>query len=245
MIGIIVQARTGSTRLPDKILKEIINESSLIEYLLQNLHMVTNCKTIIVATTENPNDNRLVETLKKRNTLYFRGSENDVRKRYIEAAEAFNVDTIIRIPSDNPFTIPSLIDELIEYWNKNSFDYISTTLSETFPIGTHVEIFRLDALKKTLKICTDLLSIEHVTPCIYNNGMIFNIGEFKSKKDLSKYRLTVDYCEDLKFARELAKRIGDNALQLDELIALINKEPSLFSINSMHKKKGAISFDAD
>ena len=158
-----MQARTGSTRFPNKILKEIIDGSAIIEYLLSNLRKVNHCENIIIATTNNPKDGFLVKTLSDYNIEYYRGSEIDIRQRYIEAAEAFGFDVIIRIPSDNPFTIPSLIDKLITIWKMNSIDYLSTTLSGTFPIGTHIEIFTLNALKKSKSLCSDNLSIEHVS----------------------------------------------------------------------------------
>ena len=242
MIGIIVQARTGSTRFPNKILKEIIDGSTIIEYLLSNLRKVNHCENIIIATTNNPKDDFLVKTLSDYNIEYYRGSEIDVRQRYIEAAEAFGFDVIIRIPSDNPFTIPSLIDKLITIWKMNSIDYLSTTLSGTFPIGTHIEIFTLNALKKSKSLCSDNLSIEHVTPCIYNNSSIFKILSYKNNKNLSKYRLTIDYTDDLYFAKNLAERIGGQCLNLDEIISLIDSEPSIFHLNSMHKKDSIISF---
>ena len=113
MMGIIVQARTGSTRFPNKILNEIIDGMTVIEYLLSNLRKVKQCENIVIATTDNPKDDFVVKILSDNNVEHYRGSEIDVRQRYIEAAEVFGLDVIIRIPSDNPFTIPSLIDKLI------------------------------------------------------------------------------------------------------------------------------------
>lgn len=242
MMGIVVQARTGSTRFPNKILSEIVDGITVIEYLLSNLRKVKSCGKIVVATTDSPKDDYLVKKLAENNVEYYRGSEFDVRRRYIEAAEANGLDVIIRIPSDNPFTIPTLIDSLIKTWNLKPIDYISTTLCGTFPIGTHIEIFTLSALKKTVDLCTDSLSVEHVTPCLYNNCSYFKVNSYESSEDLSKYRLTIDYQEDLFFAQKLAKRIGNKNSDLKGIISSINSEPSLFDLNSMHKKDSRILF---
>lgn len=104
-IGIIVQARMGSTRLPGKILKQFYGDKTLLETLLENLHKVQGSK-VIVATSVNENNDQLERFLTEKGELVFRGSENDVLDRFIKAAEANNVDGIVRICSDNPFMSP-------------------------------------------------------------------------------------------------------------------------------------------
>ena len=101
-IGIIIQARMGSTRLPGKILKPFYGGKTLLETLLDDLHKVEGAK-VIVATSVNENNDKLVTFLKEKGELVFRGSENDVLDRFIKAAEINDVDGIVRICSDNPF----------------------------------------------------------------------------------------------------------------------------------------------
>ena len=101
-IGIIIQARMGSTRLPGKILKQFYGNKTLLETILDNLHKIKQAK-IIVATSVSTNDDKLEEFLKDKNEIVYRGSEKDVLERFIKAAEENEVDGIIRICSDNPF----------------------------------------------------------------------------------------------------------------------------------------------
>ena len=112
-IGIIIQARLGSTRLPGKILKEFYRGKTLLETVISNLRKAGNAK-IIVATSTNPNNDKLETFLKERDIIVFRGSEDDVLSRFIGAAEANHVDGIVRICSDNPFLDWHGVAELIE-----------------------------------------------------------------------------------------------------------------------------------
>lgn len=112
-IGIIVQARMGSTRLPGKILKPFYDGKTLLETLLDNLHKVADAK-VIVATSVNENNDELEVFLKEKRELVFRGSENDVLDRYIKAAEVNSVDGIVRICSDNPFMDWHGVEQLVE-----------------------------------------------------------------------------------------------------------------------------------
>ena len=101
-IGIIIQARMGSTRLPGKILKQFYGGKTVLETILDSLHKVAGVK-VIVATSVNENNDRLALFLKEKGELVYRGSENDVLDRFIKAAEINGVDGIVRICSDNPF----------------------------------------------------------------------------------------------------------------------------------------------
>ncbi len=240
-IGIIVQARLGSTRLPGKILEEL-DGNDLLGYLINRLRQVNTPIQLIVATTTNPNDIKVVNRCKALNVFCFTGSETNLVQRYKQAAEKFCIDTIIRIPSDNPFIVPSIIDQMLEIWlNSPELDYFSNILEETFPTGLHIEIFNFKSLEAVYKLATKQNDLEHVTPFIYNNQHIFKCANFKSDVDYSKYRLTVDYAEDLLFARMLAERMDvAKFYNLEELIELIESKPTLFNINSMYKKAQSI-----
>ena len=128
-IGIIIQARMGSTRLPGKILKKFYGEDTLLETLLNNLHKVG--VKVIVATSVNENNDDLEVFLKEKGELVYRGSENDVLDRFIKAAEENQVDGIVRICSDNPFMDWHGVAQLIEKAKNSNADYIGFRVNDT------------------------------------------------------------------------------------------------------------------
>ena len=127
-IGIIIQARLGSTRLPRKILKEFYSGKTLLETVISNLQKVAGAK-IIVATSVNPNNDELESFLKERGITVFRGSEDDVLSRFIGAAKDNKVDGIVRICSDNPFLDWHGVAALIEKAKTSDAEMVKTLIS--------------------------------------------------------------------------------------------------------------------
>lgn len=203
-IGIIVQARMGSTRLPGKILKQFYGGKTLLETLLENLHKVQGSK-VIVATSVNENNDQLERFLTEKGELVFRGSENDVLDRFIKAAEANNVDGIVRICSDNPFMDWHGIAQLVEKAKASDADYIGFCINDKPSILTHFgfwgEFVRLSALKRVAETTEEgTPAHEHVTYHIYNHP-----DEYKCEwitcpdflQGRNDIRLTIDTPEDL------------------------------------------------
>lgn len=206
-IGIIVQARMGSTRLPGKILKPFYGGKTLLETLLGNLHKVEGAK-VIVATSVNENNDPLETFLSEKGELVYRGSENDVLDRFIKAAEANDVDGIVRICSDNPFMDWHGVAALVEKAQKSDADYIGFRINDAPSILTHFgfwgEYVTLAALKKvyaTTELGTP--AHEHVTFHVYKHP-----GEYKCEwiagpdflEGRDDIRLTIDTHDDLQNA---------------------------------------------
>ena len=171
-IGIIIQARMGSTRLPGKILKKFYGEDTLLETLLNNLHKVG--VKVIVATSVNENNDDLEVFLKEKGELVYRGSENDVLDRFIKAAEENQVDGIVRICSDNPFMDWHGVAQLIEKAKNSNADYIGFRVNDTPSILTHFgfwgEYVTLDALKRVASTTLEgSPAHEHVTYHVYKH----------------------------------------------------------------------------
>lgn len=206
-IGIIVQARMGSTRLLGKIMKEFYGGKTLIETLLENLHKVENVK-VIVATSVNENNNQLVTFLQEKGEIVYRGSENDVLYRFIKAAEANSIDGIVRICSDNPFLDWYGVAQLVGKARMSDADYIGFRINGKPSILTHfgfwAEYVTLTALKRVAKTTAiDTPAHEHVTYHVYNHP-----DEYKCEWILcpdflqgrNDIRLTIDTHDDLKNA---------------------------------------------
>lgn len=206
-IGIIIQARMGSTRLPGKILKKFYGNKTLLETILDNLHKIKQAK-IIVATSESTNDDKLEEFLKEKNEIVYRGSEKDVLERFIKAAEENEVDGIIRICSDNPFLDWHGVTQLIEFGRTSNADYVGFRINNTPSILTHFgfwgEYVTLKALKKVYKTTLiDSPAHEHVTFHVYQNPLEYSCKwidcpDFLQGRD--DIRLTIDTPEDMQNA---------------------------------------------
>lgn len=235
-IGIIVQARMGSTRLPGKILKNFYKDDTLLETLLKNLHKVDNSK-VIVATSTNSNNDELEKFLRSKGKIVYRGSENDVLERFINASEANNVDGIIRICSDNPFMDWHGVSELAERARKSDADYIGFRINNIPSIKTHFgfwgEFVTLDALKK-VQASTDVgtPAHEHVTIHIYTNPDEYKCEWIECPSFLQgrdDIRLTIDTPEDMINARKVYSELKakDENFDLKQVVEYLDNHQEL------------------
>lgn len=248
-IGIIIQARMGSTRLPGKILKRFYGGKTLLETLLDSLHKVADAK-VIVATSMNENNDLLETFLQKKGELVYRGSENDVLDRFIKAAEANEVDGIVRICSDNPFMDWHGVAQLAEKAKTSEADYIGVRINDKPSILTHFgfwgEFVRLSALKRvaeTTEVSTP--AHEHVTYHIYNHPDEYKCEwisgpEFLQGRD--DIRLTIDTPEDLTNAIQVYSDLKtlDDDFTLQDVVSYLNEhgaiKQSMLSSISKNKK---------
>lgn len=229
----IIQARMGSTRLPNKVLMKI-NGHTMLEEVIRRTKTIKGTDEVIVATTENLKDEKIVSLCKKLKIKVFRGSEDDVLDRYYQCARLVKADVIIRITSDCPLLDPKTVAGGLELFLKTNADYVSNALKRTYPRGLDFEIFTLNALKKAAEVGKESTDREHVTPYIYSNPKIFKISHLTNSKNYSKYRLTVDTQIDLELVREIFKALDKNSkvFGLKEIINFLEKNPELAKINS-------------
>ena len=234
MILAIVQARLGSTRLPGKVLKEV-NGKSLIEILLYRLSLANTIDQIVLATTENNTDDALANHVEKLGYEVYRGSENDVLDRYYQAAKIHKPYSVVRITGDCPLIDPDVIDKMIQRAINSKVDYMSNTLTPTFPDGIDVEVFKFSALEQAMKGAKLTSELEHVTPFIWKNssyigGKLFSSDCLLNKEDFSYIRLTVDTKEDFLVIEKLINLLGINKPWMEYVRALLNN-PEIKRIN--------------
>jgi spore coat polysaccharide biosynthesis protein SpsF len=236
-IVIIVQARMGSSRLPGKVLKKISGKEMLL-FQYERLIKSNKSSLTVIATTTNSIDDSIESICIKNNIPYFRGSESDVLLRYFDTASFFKADAVVRINSDCPFIDPVVVDRVIQSWldGQPNLDYASNILEETFPLGMHVEVFSCKALERTNKNALKPDEREHVTPYIYRNPAIYKILNVPSSLNLSNYRLTVDYEDDLIFANEVVNGIGSSEMGMMEIIEFLENNKDMMKINCKYKK---------
>jgi len=230
---LVTQARTGSTRLPGKVLMEV-NGTPLLKIHLDRLKKSKKADKIIVATTICEEDNIIEELAKEWGYEVFRGSENDVLDRFYQAVKKFNPLWVVRVTSDCPLIDPMLVDKVIEAVQLESKDYGSNVINETFPDGQDVEVFKFSALEKAWKEASKSSEREHVTPFIRNNSNlknenIFSAISYNNNIDYSNIRMTVDEQRDFELIYKVISELGLNKTWLEYTEYIISNK--LLEIN--------------
>lgn len=209
--GIIIQARTGSTRLHNKILLPFYGEQRIIDILISNIKQACPDKTIVLATTNRPQDDVLAEVARQAEILCYRGDEDNVLDRFIRAAEAFGIDRFIRVCSDNPFLRPDSFRVFFKEHDACPADYIAYGFADGRPtikshLGLFAELTTTDALRRAAAATQEKLYIEHVTIYLYTHPEEFKVrllplpDELEGRFDL---RFTLDTMEDFTLLQEL------------------------------------------
>jgi spore coat polysaccharide biosynthesis protein SpsF len=237
-IGAIIQARTGSTRLPSKVLMEI-QDKKVLEHVVERVKQASSIDEIIIATTKSVGDNAIEEIAKLNGWALYRGSEEDVLSRYYEAAKLYQLDIIIRITSDCPLIDPIIIDKMVEVYKTGDYDLVTNAGEEcyrTFPRGLDAEVFSFAVLEETMKSELQVYHREHVTPYIYETGKVFY---YKNSEDFSEYRLTLDTLEDFHLINSLYKELyhGEHDFYLKDIIKVLIEKPELCQINKQITQK--------
>jgi spore coat polysaccharide biosynthesis protein SpsF (cytidylyltransferase family) len=231
MIAAIVQARMGSTRLPEKIMADIEGKP-LLEHVIERTKASRYIETVIIATTENKKDEAVIRFAREREIPCYGGSEDDVLDRYYQAAKKFGADTIVRITPDDPFKDPEVIDLIISRYLEGKLDYASNTIRPTYPEGLDIEVFSFNALEKAWREAKKPSEREHVTPYIWNHPEFFRLTNVENNEDLSGLRWTIDYEADLRFAREVYARLySSRVFLMRDILELLKAEPELADIN--------------
>ena len=192
----VVQARTGSTRLPGKVLKPLIG-APVLAHVMRRAARARRIDRVVIATTELPTDEPIVELAEREGWPVVRGSEMDLLDRYLAAARAHDAEVVVRITSDCPMIDPELIDAVVDALDAVGADYASNTLPpRTYPRGLDVEAMTLAALERAGREDLDPASREHATPYLWRNPGLFRHARVGNDVDLSDHRWTVDTEED-------------------------------------------------
>ena len=231
---LITQARTGSTRLPGKVLKTI-NGNTLLKIHLQRLSKCTLIDQILVATTDLPQDEIIKDHVFQLGFASFAGSEQDVLDRFYKGAKLYSPTWVVRVTADCPLIDPQLVDEVLSYAVQMDADYCSNTLIEHFPDGQDVEVFKFTALEKAWNEAIKLSEREHVTPFIRANssakgGHLFNAINFPCDADFSHIRMTVDEPRDFDLIEQLVSSLGVERSWVEYANFIINND--LLKVNA-------------
>lgn len=211
-VVVITQARSGSTRLPNKVLKEI-NGKSLLQIHIDRIKQAKLVNDIFIATTTNKDDDQIESLAKKLKVNYYRGSENDVLDRFYQTIKEVKPDFIVRLTSDCPLIDPVLLDDVIQQAISLKLDYYANIIEELFPDGQDIEVFTFKALKMAWEEANLKSDREHVTPYIRNNssykgGTLFTSDNHSIKENYNHVRLTVDEQVDFEVITKMIDALG-------------------------------------
>ncbi|RUS43050.1 cytidylyltransferase domain-containing protein [Cohnella sp. AR92] len=236
---IIIQARMGSTRLPGKVMVKL-NGRHVLQHVIERCRRVKLADKVIVATTDNNEDDAIEAFCLTLDVPCYRGSEQDVLGRYYEAAVLHHATVVVRVTSDCPLLDPEICDKVISMLhNSEEAVYCSNDLERTFPRGLDVEVFRMSALQEAYRTAREPYQREHVTPYIYEANSPDFLLCLKNEENLSHHRWTLDTEEDMKFMIELFKRMdtGTEDYSWKSVVPIINRHPDISSINNRVQQK--------
>ena len=236
----------GSTRLPGKVLRDLCG-TTVLGHVVRRVRRCDLVDKIVVATSISVADDLVEREAEAQGALVFRGSEEDVLSRYLEAALQSKADVIVRVTSDCPLVDPEILCQMVELFRRRNaassaqpVDYLSNTLGErTFPRGLDAEVFTTDALAKAHALARDPWDREHVTPYIYSHPEMFRLEGYRQATDQSSLRWTLDTEEDWILIQTVYDTLGAErrAFTTQDVIEYLRTRPELMFVNADVRQK--------
>jgi spore coat polysaccharide biosynthesis protein SpsF len=231
-----IEARMGSSRLPGKVLYDI-NGKPAIERLVNRLRLCKEIDEIIIATTDKPGDDKLAEWAIQNQLPLFRGSEEDVLNRVVNAQQLLKSDIVVEVTGDCILLDPNIIDLGIRTYLANSFDVVTNARVASYAQGLDVQVYSLKILEYVEKNIQDPAVREHVSLYFYENPKLYSVCNMIAPPQWERpnLRLQLDYQEDLELIRELYRRLEPRwgyAFGVERIIDELNSDPNLEKINA-------------
>ena len=232
---LITQARIGSTRLPGKVLLPI-DEETLLSLHLKRLNKCTSVNKIVVATTFEGGVKGIIDICKKSQIDYYQGSSEDVLDRFYQTSKEYKPHWVVRVTADCPLLDSRVVDQAVQKAIESDVDYCANIITEDFPDGQDVEVFKFSALERAWKEATLKSEREHVTPYIRNNsdlkgGELFTAHDVRCHSNFNSIRMTVDEEADLLAIRRLIDELGTGSTWEEYADYIIKHSDSLGNTN--------------
>ena len=236
LINAVIQARTGSTRLPGKVLEDL-GGRPVLEWVVRAAAAAAQIDTVIVATSTMAGDDVVADLAESLGVQVVRGSEDDVLSRYICALDAHPADAVVRLTADCPLLDPTLIDAVAGAWAASpTHDYVSTLVSRCLPRGLDVELVTAEALRAVDRIAVGHDRV-HVTSLLYAEPTPYRLLGVCVTPPANDLRVTLDTPEDLVLLRALVAELPDAPPAWSDVVAILRARPDLVAINSAIKQK--------
>ncbi|MCL2451151.1 MAG: glycosyltransferase family protein [Polyangiaceae bacterium] len=236
---VVVQARSGSTRLPGKVLLDLGGQT-ILERMLERLAWARVPDAVVVATTTDPADDAIARVADHAGFACHRGHPTDVLDRHYRVAVALGADVVVKIPSDCPLVDPRVVDRVVSTHlaSRDRWDYTSNLHPESYPDGHDVEVMNLDALATAFRQARAPHEREHTTPFFWETPGRFRVQNvtWETGRDLSRtHRVVVDYGEDVEVVRMVWRalaRPGEPPFSVDDLVAFLDAHPEVRLANA-------------
>ncbi len=236
----VVQTRTGSTRLPNKVMLPILGKPLFVR-MVERVQAARLIGTVVVATTTEKQDDIIEETCQQENLCCFRGHQSDLLDRHYRTGVTHAADVLVKIPSDCPLIDPEIIDIMISTFleNPNAYDYVSNVHPASFPNGYEVEVMSMKALYYVWQTARNDFEREHTTPFFGKNEALFRIKNVTWKTGLDyswSHRWTLDYEEDYQFIKTIYEKLYEKSplFGIDQILALLARHPEIAAINEKY-----------
>ena len=229
----LLQARTSSSRLPGKVLLDILGTPMLLRQI-ERENLVVSIDHLVVVTSSDKSDDLLSEVLHENDIDYYRGSLNDVLDRFYQAAKLYKPEHVVRLTGDCPLVDPEVVENVIRMHIDTNADYTSNIFPATYPDGLDVEVMKFSALEIAWKESELPSEREHVTPFIRNNKERFLHSNLEYSCDLSSYRWTVDELQDFEFVKKVYEKLykANPTFNMDDIINYLDTNPELAKLNA-------------
>ena len=230
-----IEARMTSSRLPGKVLMQAINGMSMLEFMIHRVKKSQLIDQIIVATTINSTDDPILKMCKKLSINYYRGSENDVLLRVLNAHKSVNSKIIVELTGDCPLIDPKVIDQTIDIYLNNNFDYVSNSHIRSFPVGVDTQVFSVDILKEISTKTKEPYDRENVSSYIYRSGE-YSLKAIIADKELfwPELRITLDDKGDYHLIKKIIEHFYPNRkfeFSLKDIVNYLKKNMQLLELN--------------
>jgi spore coat polysaccharide biosynthesis protein SpsF len=235
-----IEARMTSSRLPGKVLMPVLGKPMLY-YLVLRLRAVPSIDTIVLATTSNATDDPLEAFATETGIACFRGSEDDVMQRVVDAAESTAADMVVEITGDCPIIDPEIVEQTIRMFKAHDADYVGNAQVRSYPDGMDVQVFRLNTLKRSAALTIDRLDREHVTLHIRNHPELFSHVHLVAPPEIHwpELGLTLDEKADYELLKRIIEHFEDAPLfTCLDVVRLLRDRPEWIAINQSIQRKG-------
>jgi spore coat polysaccharide biosynthesis protein SpsF len=240
-LAVVVQARTGSTRLPGKVLMPVAGEP-LLARMIERVRAARTAFELVVATTTEPADDPVVEICRRVGARVFRGHPTDLLERHVIAARDVGADAVAKVPSDCPLIDPAAIDRVLGAFGRSegTADYASNLHPASWPDGHDIEVMTMQALETAHREAQKPHEREHTTPFLWDQPERFHCVNvtWETGQDLSmSHRMTIDYPEDYAFVAAVYDSLWCESrpvFPLEEILALLERRPDVFALNAKY-----------
>jgi spore coat polysaccharide biosynthesis protein SpsF len=238
---VVVQARTGSTRLPNKIMMPLAGRP-LLQRMLERVQAAATPFDLVVATTSEPEDDAVRTLCHSLRVDCFSGHPTDLLDRHYRAAAERNADVVVKIPSDCPLIDPAVIDRVLGFFllHQSNYDYVSNLHPATYPDGNDVEVMTMETLAAAWREATRDFEREHTTPFIWERPDRFRLANVVWETGLNysmSHRWTIDYPEDYTFIARVYDELWTEEkpiFSMEDILHLLEAQPDIPAINAQY-----------